>query len=326
MIDWKFIDWKEGSGARISDPIPPWTAWARKMITIQTVSDKSIRRRLGQRRYAQRMREIQSEAQQTSDMGRKTASFWLMENLSATFLKTAEPGESLHDPELPVEIRPISHCGMGIAAVEVADFQPARIAEVIDSFSNPDYRLFAYEGSGAMLALYEPGLFLAGTRTMACLGLLPLARLRRPDEVEFVRHFEPEIQRLIAHGYGRMLYFKNHGIAGAIIAAQKASFLQPHACVQGVAFAYSMVNNSDLGRVFSAGRQLTNTPVGAAFRDGLIYALEFWEWMAPGFLPSLKPATEFASGLIETAAAEIDRCRAAGPLAPFSVIPGSGES
>ncbi len=292
------------------------------MITIRTVSDKNIRQRLGQRKYLQRMKEIQRKAAQTADMGIKTASFWLMENLSATFLKTAEPGESLRDPELPVEIRPISHCGMGIAAVEVADFLPARITQVIDSFSNPDYRLFAYEGSGAMLALYEPGFFLAGTRALARFNLLPLAQLHLPDKAGFVGQFEPEIRRLIAHGYGRMLYFKNHGIGGAIRAAQRAGFLHLHPCVQGIAFAYSMVNNSDLERVISAGSSLVPRPFGAAFREGLIYALEFWEWMAPGFLQLLRVKTEFASGLVETAAAEIALCRAAGRLAPFAVTHG----
>ncbi|HYK91671.1 MAG TPA: hypothetical protein VE398_23085 [Acidobacteriota bacterium] len=291
------------------------------MITIQTVSDKSIRLRLGQQKYLQKMKEIQRNATSTCDMGKKTASFWLMENLSAAFLKTAQPGESLRDPELPVEIRPISHCGMGIAAVEVAGFEPHRIIEVIDAFSDPEYRLFAYEGSGAMLALYEPDIFLLGTRGIAFLGLLSLAALRQPEKEKFVQYFEPEIQRLIAHGFGRMLYFKNHSIAGAICDAQRAAFLRTHACVQGVAFAYSMVNNSDLGRVFRAGYDLKDTPVGPAFREGLIYALEFWEWMAPGFLQWLKPRTAFESGLIESADEEIARCRACGPLAPFTVMP-----
>jgi hypothetical protein len=289
------------------------------MVTIKAVSDRSIRLRLGQHKYVQRMKAVQSGAAGTADMGRKTASFWLMENLSSTFLKTARPGESLRDPELPIETLPISHCGMGIAAVEVADFQPQRIREVIELFSHPDYRLFAYEGSGAMLALYEPDMFHLAARTLALVGLLPLPSLTPPSREEFVRSFEPEVQRLIAHGYGRMLYFKNHGIAGAIREARRASFLQVPACIQGVAFAYSMVNNSDLGRVFRAGRDLAATPAGAAFRDGLIYALEFWEWMSPGFLDWVVPRTEFESVLIRKAAEAIDRCRSQGPLAPFRV-------
>jgi len=290
------------------------------MVTIQTVSDKSIHQPLGQQKYVAKMIEVQRGAVGTTDMGRKTAAFWRMENLSSTFLKNAKPGESLRDPYLPIEIRPISHCGMGIAAVEVASFQASRIVEVIESFSNPEYRLFAYEGSGAMLALYEPDMFHIGTRGFAFLGLLPLAALRRPDKEKFVQFFEPEIQRLIAHGYGRMLYFKSHSIASAIRAAQKTTSLQLHACIQGVAFAYSMVNNSDLGRVFRAGFNLKETAVGPAFRDGLIYALEFWEWMAPGFLPGFRPHTEFESELIQAASEEIARCRAEGPLAPFLVV------
>ena len=171
-----------------------------------------------------------------------------------------------------------------------------------------------------MLALYEPGLFLLGARCLAHLGLLPLAPIRQPDKEMFARCFEPQIQRLIAHGYGRMLYFKNHSLAGALREAGKSTFFQTYPCVQGVAFAYSMVNNGDLTRVFRAGENFRGTPVGAAFREGLIYALEFWEWMAPGFLSSLALHTEFESELIQAATEEIGCCRVSGPLAPFAVL------
>jgi hypothetical protein len=268
------------------------------------------------------MKAVQSGAALTTDMGKKTASFWLMENLSSTFLKTAQPGESLRDPDLPIETLPISHCGMGIGAVELAGFQPGKLIEVIELFSHPDYRLFAYEGSGAMLALYEPDMFHLVARTFARMGLLPLPSMTRPLKDKFVQSFDPEIQRLIAHGYGRMLYFKNHSIAGAIHEAQRAGLPEVQASFQGVAFAYSMVNNRDLARVFRAGQDLAATPAGAGFRNGLTYALEFWEWMSPGFLRWLEPDTEFGSQLIQKASEEITRCRAqGGPLLPFRLSP-----
>jgi len=265
------------------------------------------------------MAEIQAAAARTRDMGEKTAAFWKMEHLSSAFLKQRQPGQSLRDASMPIEIRPIAHCGMGIAAVEVAEFQALPLSQIIDSFSDPEYRLFAYEGAGAMLALYEPDLFGLMTQVSRKLGLLPLAPLKRPDHHAFLRAYEPEVQRLIAHGYGRMLYFKNHSISSAVRDAQRAYYLQTRACVQGIAFAYSMVNNSDLISVFRAGEECSQGDLGAAFRDGLIYALEFWEWMAPGFLDGLAPRRHFEADLIRTAREALALARIRGALAPFSV-------
>jgi hypothetical protein len=273
-----------------------------------------------QKEYIEQMAEIQCRAVRTINMGQKTASFWRMENLSAAFLKNARPGQSLHDPALPVAIRPIAHCGMGIAALELANFKAARLREIIDSISDPEYRLFAYEGTGAMLALYEQDLFALMSRICAALGILPLARLDRPEDPKaFVGSFEPEIRRLIAHGYGRMLYFKNHTITSAIRAVWRADYLQPEPCVQGIAFAYSMVNNSDLHRVLRAGENLKTTQVGPQFAEGLVYAMEFWEWMAPGFLEQFQATTDFERSLVAAARRGVEAGRARGPLAPFAV-------
>lgn len=274
---------------RIKDPISFWTAWSRKLITIRSVSSQGHLKSLSPDEFNFRMIEIQGDAVRTPDMDRKTAAFWKMENLASNFLKTAQPGHSLRDPGLPIEIRPIAHCGMGIAAVEVGGFRADRVAEIIDGFSEPSYRLFAYEGLGAMLALYEKDAFGYMSRACSHLGLIPLVPLDRPDERSFVSFFEPEIQRLIGHGYGRMLYFKHGSIAGALRSALRASLFNSSACVQGIAFAYSMVNNSDLERVFRAGENLQGATLRRAFENGLIYALEFWEWMAPGFLNRFAP-------------------------------------
>jgi hypothetical protein len=96
-------------------------------------------------------------------------------------------------------------------------------------------------------------------------------------------------------------------------------FVEAFAAAQGIAFAYSMVNNSDLHRVFRTGERLVQHPLGASFRDGLIYALEFWDWMSPGFLESRIPATAFEAGLFQVAGDEIAACRRRGPLAAFRV-------
>lgn len=305
--------------SRNVDPIPIWTAWWRKLITIRAVSDEESGKPLSQQEFIARMSAIQSKAAQTTDMGVKTASFWKMEKLAASFFKQAQSGNTLSDPRLPVEIRPIAHCGMGIGAVEAANFDPFKITSAIESFSHPQYRLFAYEGSGAMLALYELDMFGIVARSFSLLGLVPLAPLHRPAGEKFVTFFPAEIQRLIAHGYGRLLYFKNNNIAGAIRDATRPRWLDTSACVQGIAFAYAMVNNDDLDRVLQAGRGLDDPELKRSFENGLIYALEFWEWMAPGFLSLLRPATAYHADMIRIAQEEIDSVRARGVLGAFIV-------
>ncbi|MGI8785757.1 MAG: hypothetical protein ACR2L2_19150 [Acidobacteriota bacterium] len=319
---------KSGDPHRIPsdlDPIPAWKAWARKLITIRTVSGAAVAGPMAQADYVSRMSTIQQQAQRTSDMAEKTASFWKMENLSSTFLKQAQPGQSLADPALPLAIRPIAHCGMGIAAVELAAFDPQRLKSIIDSFSSPDHRLFAYEGAGAMLALYEPDFFGTVTRGFSLLGLLPMSRLRLPEVSAFLQAFPQEIQLLVAHGYGRMLYFKNHNIDAAIRRAVRARVFDTGSCVQGIAFAYAMVNNSDLDRVLGAGRRIDEPLLKESFENGLVYALEFWEWMAPGFLAALRPSNPYAGVLARRAQADIDMARAGGTLAAFRVQVASGK-
>jgi len=267
------------------------------------------------------MSAIQRAAVSTRDMAVKTASFWKMENLSSAFLKQAQEGQSLRDPALPVEIRPIAHCGMGIAAVELADFSPERLKQIIEPFSRPEYRLFAYEGSGAMLALYQPDLFGWMARTTGKIGLLPMADFHYPDPRAFTGAFEPEIRRLISYGFGRMLYFKHGGIGGAIRAAGQVDWLEVPQAVQGIAFAYAMVNNSDLGNVLRAGQRLQPAPAGRAFTDGLIYALEFWEWMAPGFLAGRAASNPYEAALMRAARDGVDAGLERGALAPFALEP-----
>lgn len=289
------------------------------MITIRAVSASIADGSIPQKEYVRRMSAIQREAVLTRDMGVKTSAFWRMENLSAAFLKQSGVGNTLNDADLPLEIRPIAHCGMGIAAVEVANFEVGSLMRIVESFSNPDYRLFAYEGAGAMLSLYEPDLFAVASRGFSMIGLIPLARLERPDPRKFLQSFSLEIQRLIAHGYGRMLYFKSHGIGAAIRSALRAGdWLDAAACIQGIAFAYAMVNNDDLSRVLRAGDGISNDAVRNAFEDGLIYAMEFWEWMAPGFLPQLNVAGSGCEALIGAARQKTAASRTAGLMAAFT--------
>ncbi len=289
------------------------------MVTFESISSSEYRRPLTQEEYVAKMTAIQQKAVRSSDMLVKTKGFWVMENLSASFLRNARPGQSLDDPQLPEEVRAIAHCGIGIGATEVADFKAQKLIDLIDSFSNPAYRLFAYENVGSMLGVYEPGAFYLMSKFLTVLGILPIAPLHRPEPEHYLKSFEPEVQRLIAHGYGRLLYFTSRDILSAILRARSSCFpVGP--CVHGIAFAYSMVNNSDLRRVFLAGQRLWPGEYGRFFVGGLVYALEFWEWMSPGLLDGLSPGTTFGSHLVAAAREGVAAGRAAGALAAFAVV------
>jgi hypothetical protein len=303
----------------INDPIPAWSGWSRKLVTFRFISSGECRRRLTQTGFAAKMTEIQQRAAGTADMHQKTIALWKMENIGAAFLRNAGPSQTLNDPRLPVEILPISHCGIGISAVELADFRSARAIELIESFSNPAYRLFAYENVGAMLGVYEPDTFTAMARILALFGFLPIAPLHHPNLSSYITEFDPEVRRLISHGYGRMLYFKQSTLADAVRRAESADFVDFSACLQGMAFAYSMVNSGDLHRVWQAGERIQVEAVRRPFCEGLVFALEFWEWMAPGSLASLAPPTRFAASLIEKAATGVAAGHARGALRAFVV-------
>ena len=290
--------------------IPFWKMGWRKWVTFQTISRREIDGPASQETYLGRWSAIQTEAQKSDDLHFKTASFWKMESLGAVYCRQPPEGNTLHDPRLPLEVRPIAHTGLGVAAAEVGEFDPTRITRTIESLASPDFRLFAYESLGAVLGVYAIPL------PKSLLGLKPL---RRPEPEGFINSFPGEIQRLISNGYGRILYFNSLDLVSAVWSIARRRFLQAPAAIQGVAFAYAMVNSSDLWVVLETGGGFEDSELRLAFRNGLIYALEFWEWAWPGWLRSLKPPSARSAELIAIAQQEIDSSLARGVLGAFVV-------
>jgi len=296
--------------ARGLDLIPFWKMAWRKWITFQTISRKQIDGPASQETYLDRWSAIQSAAQKSRDLHFMTASFWKMESLGADYCRQPPGGNTLCDPRLPLEVRPIAHTGLGVAAVEVGEFDPARITRTIDSLANPNFRLFAYESLGAVLGVYQ---------MPVPKNLLGLKRLRRPEPERFINFFPAEIQRLISNGYGRILYFNSLDLVSAVRSIARRRFLQAPAAIQGMAFAYAMVNSSDLWVVLETGCGFEDSELRTAFQNGLIYALEFWEWAWPGWLRSLNPPSARSAALIAIAQQEIDSGLARGELGAFVV-------
>jgi PilZ domain len=290
--------------------VSAWQASWRKMVAFRTVSQKKQEGPLTAEFLIAKVAAIQKEAAASDQISVKTAALWKMESLGVTFGRIAQSGDTLSDPNLPVQARPIVHVGMGGAAVELANFDRAEITRIIDSLAHPDYRLFSYEQIGAMLGVYE--------KTVPRL-MLGLKRLDRPDPEKFVPLFPREVRRLISHGYGRLLYFNSKDLQAAFENIRKRQFLDLGAAVQGMAFGYTMVNHNELGVVLETGDHLLEPALVKAFQAGLVYALEFWEWEAPGTLQSLPVSSARANDLLRIAHQEIAAARKQGYLDPFLV-------
>jgi hypothetical protein len=298
------------SPSRGLDRISVWTSGWRKLITFFTVSAYKSARSYSQEEFLARWSSIQQSAARTKDLQDMTRGFWAMESLGAAYGSSPPPGCTLRDPSLPLEVRPIVHTGMGVGAVETGNFDPEQVSRRIEELAHPDFRLFSYESVGAMLGAYELPL---------PKRLLRLKPLRRPRWEEFIASFPAEIQRLFSVGYGRVLYFSSGSISAALRRIAARPFLDARAAVLGVAFACAMINHRDFWLVLEAEGEFHDPAWKDAYCDGLIYALEFWEWEAPGFLLSLQARSPRSAALIAAARQQIDRCMARGHLNAFAV-------
>lgn len=268
--------------AHFQEPVSPWKAWMRKSDTIRSVASRMDR--LDSDRLRERLRRIQEGTLDSRDGLQVTRSFWIMEKTASEYFKQNHPGAHLRDPELPEPVRPIAHCGMGIGAVEHLGFDRDVVWNGILSCAHPDYRWFACESIGAMLGVYQPGPFLMMAKGMSGFGVIPMAKLVQPDLADYRTRFSPEEWILISHGFGRLLYFRNHSVGKAVSAARQAKTFDFLSCVRGIAFAMAMVNSRDVGKVLAREYEFPDPAVADAFERGLVYALVFWEWMSPGFL------------------------------------------
>jgi len=298
-------------------PLEDWKGWYRKSYTILSVSEKIPG--LRQTQYVEAMAQVQREAQNNSDPLAKTRCFWKMEKLSAEFFKSSRPQESLRDSALPIEVRPISHCGMGIGAVEHLGFELSTLLPRLDAFSDLDYRPFAQESIGAMLGVYAPGPFLLLSRVCSRMGIIPMADLTAPDLGLFLESFDGQSRRLLSHGFGRLLYFRNHSVRQAVRAASRMRLLDFESCIRGIAFAKAMVNSRDVRKSLSSPAQLGDKRADAAFEAGLVYALVFWEWMAPGFIETFLTDDPQFRRRAARAVREIESSRKRGFLTAFDL-------
>ncbi len=280
---------------------PLTTGAARRLTGIRTVNSGTLNRAVAQAELLERLAEYNREARSDCrDHERVVSRLWKSEGLGTTVAKHLQPDNALDDPALAREILPVVHVGFGSGSAEFHMFDAGRLNTIFAERCAPDYRDFSYEGIGAILRAYERGLF---KLSAGVLGFIPLDAADGPDRDDFfagyLARYPPHVQRLIAHGYGRLLAFSTPDVYRAIREATKFPPERIEPVVHGIAFAFAMMNNSDLPLLLRESDVPFERDVRAAFQNGLIYAILFMDWFAPGVLAGWRPQVRLETELVE---------------------------
>jgi hypothetical protein len=291
------------SGDTSALAIPLATGALRRVAGVRTVASGALNRQVPQEELVQRLSDYHKEAAgEAAALDRTSIGLWKSEGLSTTLGKYSLPENKLSDPRLPRQALPIAHVGFGSGSTEALEFDVAKLNALFAERCAVDFRPFSYEGIGAILRIYERGFF----KVMS--GTLGLIRLDAPDGpdptgffAKYLDEFPPDIQRLITHGYGRIVAFSNMNIYRAIeeVTSYPAERIEP--AVHGTGFAFAIMNSADLPKLLRNSAIPYDRTVRAAFQNGLIYSLVFYEWYAPGLLAAWKPEAGLEAELIEHA-------------------------
>ena len=298
--------------------IPMATGATRRVTGVRTVAAGALERAIPQDEFVLRINGFHDESGLGGGDREKTvAGLWKSEGLSTSIGKHLLPENNLRDSRLKKDVLPIAHVGFGSGSTESLVFDVQKIDELFADRCVPEYRGFSYEGIGAIIRIYERGFFKVMSGT---LGLIKLDAPDGPDPsgffADYMRRFPAETQRLIAHGYGRIVAFSNMNIYSALteITTYPAERIEPAA--HGAAFAFAFMNSADLPRILDHSAIPFDATVRTGFQSGLVYALVFFDWYAPGLLDNWKPTGALESELIEHARREAAATRLRGyPLA-----------
>ncbi len=303
-----------GLGPRGEKPTGPTTglsmsltkSTSRRLTGVRTVASGTLDRAVPQVELIRRLTDYQAEARGSGiERDRIVTGLWKSEGLGTTIAKHLLPENSLKDQALPREVRAVVHVGFGSGSSELLRFDGARLEAIFQERCATDYLEFSYEGVGAILRAYERGLFKLMTGT---LGYIPLDAPDGPSPsgffADYLAQYPAHIQRLIAHGYGRILAFSNIDIYDAVKEATTFPEERVEPVVHGAAFAFAMINGADLPLLLRQSAIPFKADVRAAFQNGLIYALVFMDWFVPGLLSEWRPDDSLESELIDRARQE----------------------
>jgi hypothetical protein len=298
--------------------VPMMTGGTRRVKGVRTVSSGAVHRPVPQGELVDTLAEYQRDAATNpSDLQNIVIGLWKSEGFSTTVGKYLLPENRLSDPRIPRQALPIAHVGFGSGSTEALVFDVAALRTLIGERAAREYQEFSYEGIGAILRIYERGFF----KVMSgALGLIRLDAPDGPDPTDFfasyLAQFPPAIQRLIAHGYGRIIAFSNMNIYKAL---EEITTLPPERVesgAHGAGFAFAIMNSEDLPRMLEQSAIPFDTAMRAGFQNGLVYSLVFFDWYVPGLLESWRPAGPLEAELVELARHEAALSRQRGfPLA-----------
>jgi hypothetical protein len=293
----------------------------RRMNGVKTVSSGAVNRTIPQDEFPETCRRFQEEAAgEPHAMPRVVNGLWKCEGFATTFGKYRLPENTLDDVRIPREALGITHVGYGAASTEHALFDTAMLHEIAETKCNPGYRGFMYEGIGSIVRIYEPGFF---KWMCGALGLIPRNAPPGPAKdgffAAFFNGFTPEQQRLITHGYGRLVAFSNMSVYKAIGEALALPEERRQPCVMGIAFAFAMMNSEEMPRLLDNSDIEYDAPVRDAFQNGLVYGVVFADWFAPGLLAAWRPQGRLEEKLIALARDEAGLNQKRGSILPFAL-------
>jgi hypothetical protein len=294
------------TGGRTDLSTSLFTAASRRVAGMRSVAAGASSRSVPQAELIRRLCQYQADVSAgVAARDRSVAGLWNAEGLAASIGKHVLPENSLRDTALPRQVLPVSHVGFGSGSTERLVFDAAKLDALFSERCAKGYLEFSYEGIGAVLRFHERGfLKLMG-------GALDFIGLDAPDGPDpagffagYQHQFPSGIQRLITHGYGRIIAFSNMTVDGAIAEATALPSERIEPAVHGVAFAFAMINSVDLPRILQQSALRYEPAVRAAFQNGLIYALVFLDWFVPGTLANWQPQGALEEELIEQARRE----------------------
>jgi hypothetical protein len=310
---------QQPSGDTSALTIPLTTGASRRVAGVRTVASGALDRGVPQAELVQRLTQYQTDSTgRPVERAKAVTGLWKSEGLSTSVGKHLLAENTLADPRLPREVLPIAHVGFGSGSTESVVFDYSTLTALFSERCHPDYQDFSYEGIGAILRIYERGFF----KVMS--GALGLIRLDSPDGpnpagffADFLKQFTPERQRLIAHGYGRIVAFSNMNIFTAIEEATTFPAERVEPAVHGCGFAFAFMNSADLPRILENSAIPYDSPIRAAFQNGLVYSLVFFDWYTPGLLATWQPQGTLEAELVERARLEAATAKARGYLRAF---------
>lgn len=218
---------------------------------------------------------------------------------------------------LPESALAIAHVGWGTGVAQRLGFDATPLQAELAASTHERYRGLCWDGVGADLLVHARPAVRIAARAVGMIG-----SAAPPDSTggfrEFRARLSAEEDRLVAHGVGRMILVTQATVRAALRQAEELPpEWRPHA-IQGIAFAFLMLNYADAAIVLERSRILPSS-FAPFFLDGLVYALVFSEWLGRGLLTSWQPRGAFESELMARARREAELNLLRGHPLPFAL-------